>query len=689
MPHQFSKFDVSLIDATTMKLLKKIHNTKVIKTMTEYTINDIDFKIRLDTYVDDIIEIWKRYIYVINNTDNNTDNNTITDTNTVTNTDHKLDFKKTKKYMDSEIRKLDKKYKFSKKIRNSKLIETLRNRFIADLIPVQTLYNLIELLSTKNRHHSGVLEIAIMTGPGEFSCKYDCYYCPNQPGIARSYIKEEPAVRRAAQNDFDCVRQINTRITSYQAIGQPGDKGEFIILGGTFSNYNDEYRYTFMRDLYYACNTYYDELKRPRFSLEKEKNINSTEALFKVIGLTVETRPDCITPEEIKRYISYGVTRVQIGVQHTDDRLLKKINRGCYTIDTIRAMKLLKNAGFKVLCHYMPNLPGSTPDKDIEMFNNVIFDQRLICDEWKIYPTSVTTTSSKDIEDVVTVIEKWYNQGKYKPYDFEQLVEVVRYAKINIPKYIRISRIFRDIPVDNIIGGADIPHMRQVVQKRMAEDGEFCQCIRCREIKNRDITLDRIRYEIDKYTAQDGMEYFISANYYPPKSEIENLSDTEQSRIESVRSYIVGFCRLRIPDNPNTYKNDSSSTLINQPHYLPVLENAALVRELHIYGKMVPSYLSKLLKSNTQHRGIGTTLMKLAEQTAKENGKSKIVVISGVGVRGFYQNKLGYTLEDNYMVKHISLSHNKYMPLFDPSITFIYEMGLIMYIMFVIVYYML
>ena len=281
----------------------------------------------------------------------------------------------------------------------------------------------MDLLTTKNRYHSGVLEIAIMTAPGDFSCKYDCYYCPNQPGIARSYIKEEPAVRRAAQHEFDCVRQINARISSYLSIGQPGDKGEFIILGGTFSNYSDEYRREFMRDLYYACNTFYDTDKRPRYSLESEKEINET-ALFKVIGLTVETRPDCIDQAEIERYISYGVTRVQLGVQTTDDKILKKINRMCYTKDTIRALLLLKRAGFKILCHYMPNLPGATPEGDLEMFEQVVFNPNLVCDEWKIYPTSVTTTSVKDIEDttkksmpVNTVIEKWYKDGKYVPYD--------------------------------------------------------------------------------------------------------------------------------------------------------------------------------------------------------------------------------------------------------------------------------
>ena len=615
MLRTFSNF--SNIDQRKLALLKKINNPNVIRSIDHHTLltnQDIA------DYTNDMINDWINW--------RNSQNN--------------LDFNESKKQIERILKKLDKKYKLSKKIRQATLIRIMRIQFAVDKIGVITFYQLLELLTTKNRTHSGITEIAIMTGPGEFSCKFDCYYCPNQPGIARSYIKEEPAVRRAAQNDFDCVRQINTRISTYLSIGQPADKGEFIILGGTFSNYSDEYRTEFMRDLYYACNTYFDEVKRSRKSLNEEKNINQNQSLFKVIGLTVETRPDCIDEAEILRYISYGVTRVQLGVQHTNDRLLKKINRKCYTKDTIRAMTMLKQAGFKILCHYMPNLPDTTPDMDIDMFNDVIYSPNLIADEWKIYPTSVTTTSDKDIEDVFTVIEKWYNDGKYVPYSYPQLEKVIRHAKNHVPPYVRISRVFRDIPVDNIIGGADVPHMRQVVQKKMARDGEFCRCIRCREIKNRNIDIKRIVYTTHKYHAHGGIEYFISANYMPDDSEFKTLCETEQQQLRYVGGYLIGFCRLRIQ-----HENENLN-------HLPVLKDAALIRELHVYGKMVPNYLSGIMDSNTQHRGIGSKLMQIAENIAIENKIYKIAVISGVGVRTFYQKKLDYKLEDNYMIKHLS-----------------------------------
>ena len=602
-PDWFSESEISTI--------KKVNNPDVISVIRHEWLDNLQPGV-MDNYVSDIVNYWEN--------------------KTAEQTEQSLDFKILRKEIENYMRILDKKYKMSRKPSGAVIIRYLRVLFKEDKISAYTLITLMDLLTTKNRYHSGVLEIAIMTAPGDFSCKYDCYYCPNQPGIARSYIKEEPAVRRAAQHEFDCVRQINARISSYLSIGQPGDKGEFIILGGTFSNYSDEYRREFMRDLYYACNTFYDTEKRPRYSLESEKEINET-ALFKVIGLTVETRPDCIDQAEIERYISYGVTRVQLGVQTTDDKILKKINRMCYTKDTIRALLLLKRAGFKILCHYMPNLPGATPEGDLEMFEQVVFNPNLVCDEWKIYPTSVTTTSVKDIEDITkktmpvnTVIERWYNDGKYVPYDAETLEEVIRYALVTCPKYIRISRVFRDIPVDNIIGGADVPHMRQKVEKKMAADGEFCECIRSREIKNREINISKVEINVQRYEAQQGEECFISADYY---DKVEN------------KQFLVGFCRLRLNEN-----NDGLE-------YLPHLKDAGVVRELHVYGKMVPSYFSKILHSNTQHKGIGTRLMIVAENLAAKAGKKRMAVISGVGVRKFYENKLGYTLENNYMTKSI------------------------------------
>lgn len=530
----------------------------------------------------------------------------------------------TSKNLFKYLKSLNLKYKIKPK--NSIYIYLLKKRIASKQLDIDIYEKIIELMKTKTcRSLSGILEVAVMTSPGKFSCAENCYYCPDQKDMPRSYIKEEPAVRRAAENGFDPVKQIHTRLTSYSCNGHDIDKIEYIILGGTWSNYPVEYQEEFMRDLYYAVNIWFDSKPyRERLTLSEEKKINET-TLVKVIGLTIETRPDYITKEEIMRYINYGVTRVQLGVQTINDKLLKKINRGCYTKDTINALDMLMNYGFKILIHIMPNLPDSTPDIDKKTFYELVFNPDLQADEWKIYPTSVTTTSDKDNEPVNTVIEKWYNEGKYVPYSYSELMDVLIYAKCIVPNYIRISRIFRDIPLPNITGGADKPNLRQILQEEMKELGYKCNCIRCREIKQTKFDIDDIEYDYLSYDTKNNINYFISANY---------------------NTKLVGFLRLSI-------KKKKIKTL-------DVLDDASVVRELHIYGKMKAIYLSN--NSNSQNRGIGTKLLNIAEVITMSHNLSKITVISGVGVRNFYK-KNGYYLEENYMTKRLVNYYNYYIVL--------------------------
>ena len=277
--------------------------------------------------------------------------------------------------------------------------------------------SLEEHLTTKTvRRLSGVMVITVLTSPyptyklpngkvkkQRFSCKHNCYYCPNEPGQPRSYLKDEPAVARANKNEFDAVRQFYDRASTYYTIGHPVDKIELLVLGGTWSEYPVQYQEEFIRDLFYAANTFYDTTKRGRLSLTEEQVINEN-AKCRIIGLTLETRPDSITPEEIKRFRYYGCTRVQIGVQHTDDNILRIINRGCYLEDTIRAIKLLKDSCYKIDIHLMPDLPFSTPQIDNEMFDMVLESPDLQVDQWKIYPCEVVPW---------TVIKKWHDEGLY------------------------------------------------------------------------------------------------------------------------------------------------------------------------------------------------------------------------------------------------------------------------------------
>ena len=280
-----------------------------------------------------------------------------------------------------------------------------------------------------------------------------------------------------------------------------GCKSELIVLGGTWSSYSMEYRKKFITQCYYAYNTYYDDKSkglRPMLSLSKEKDLN-TKALCRIIGLTIETRPDCITQEEIDTFMEFGVTRVQIGIQHTNNRILKKINRQCTIEQCMTGIQLLKDNGFKILIHLMPNLPGSSPKLDREMFHEILNNPMLSFDEVKIYPTVVPTTSNKDSNKVDTVIEKWYLDGKYVPYSNEELIEMLIDVKSKFPKDKRISRLFRDIPQPNTISGGEMPHMRDVIKQKMNERGLYCHCIRCREIKNHPFNISDIKLEIMEF----------------------------------------------------------------------------------------------------------------------------------------------------------------------------------------------
>lgn len=531
-------------------------------------------------------------------------------------------------------------YKYDR-IKNTVIIYVAKKLYRENKISDKIYHHILNFMRTKNtRSNSGILEVAIMTSPWNMSgsndgCDFDCYMCPKQEGMPRSYIKEEPGTRRAIQNGFDCVKQFQDRCSTYLCHGQPVDKIEIIVLGGTWSSYEKEYQEKFCTEVYYAANTFYHggEKVREMKSLEEEQKENET-ALCRIIGFTIETRPDQITEEEILNLNRLGVTRVQLGVQTIHDHLLKKINRKCYHHHTIRAFRLLMDSGFKVLIHIMPNLPDSTPELDRKCFQAVAFDSDIQPDELKIYPTSVTTTSDKDNTEVYTVLEKWYRDGKYQPYPMEDMNAVIKDFMEIIPEYMRISRIFRDIPVGNITGGADVPNLRQHLDREMDEENRYCQCIRSREIRDEKFELDEIYYKVKPYPASRGTNYFISANILPRYD-------------NPYQKTLVGFCRLRLPHRE-----------VSETHFQETLRDSALLRELHVYGQLQSTHNQKSSDSKSktgQHRGIGKKLLRMAEEIAVDKGFSKMSVISGVGVRGYYK-KQGYHLENNYMVKKFNTS---------------------------------
>ena len=484
--------------------------------------------------------------------------------------------------------------------------------------------SLEECLTIKSiRRSSGVMVITVLTSPypkyklpsgkiktQRFSCKHNCYYCPNEPGQPRSYLKDEPAVSRANRNEFDPVRQFYDRASTYYTIGHPVDKIELLVLGGTWSEYPEQYQEEFITKLFYAANTFYDTRKREPLSLNEEQVINES-AKCKIIGITLEMRPDSITPEEIIRLRHYGCTRVQIGIQHTDDEILKKMNRGCYLKDIERSIKLLKDSGYKIDGHFMPHIPFSTPEIDNKMFDLVINSPNLQVDQWKIYPCEVVPW---------TVIKKWHDEGKYKSYGQDKLIEVILNVKRKVHPWIRLNRVIRDIPNQYISGGNTVTNLRQHLHKILKDRGEKCRCIRCREVRNKKVDISDIILLVRQYDSSGGKEYFISFE-------------------TSDENTIMGFVRLRLVENSSV-------------DFIKAIKGAALVRELHVYGNMKPLFKFKKEDDKTQHSGFGTLLMKKAEEIALNNGYKKIAVISGVGVKNYYR-KLGYDKEDTFMVKNL------------------------------------
>lgn len=530
---------------------------------------------------------------------------------------------------------------FQKEIRNQQRIYKVQlkktvllynYRKLIELNKIEENELLILLLMKKPSNNiSGINQITILTSPTpdgqDFSCKHDCYYCPNEPAHEgnnwtpqpRSYLTLEPAVQRANRNGFDPYLQTKNRLDSLLVCGHKCDKLEFIIEGGTFTEYPKKYLKWFFQRFIYCVNTYFDnELKREMKTLEEEIIINET-GKCKIIGICIETRPDAVLENDsdgipwVTTLLCWGVTRIQLGLQHIDNKILRKINRGHSVEKAIKAIEILKNNCFKIDIHIMPDLPYSSQEKDMLMFDELFSSQKYQPDQMKIYPCEVVPW---------TKIKEWYEEGKYKPYgtNKKDMEKVLTHAMQNCPPWIRLPRVIRDIPDNYISAGVKCGNMRQVINDKLKMNDTISKDIRYREIgRHPEYSINDAVLFIRKYDASNGIEYFIS---YETKDE----------------KAIFGFIRLRIIDNIN--KSNIS--------YKNTLDNMGLIRELHVYGNV--ETLRNNTNNSTQHVGFGRKLLKTAEILSLVNGKKGVVVISGIGVRKYYK-KFNYYYENNYMIK--------------------------------------
>jgi len=492
--------------------------------------------------------------------------------------------------LEKDKTKIGKKYNIDKIVKNADIISYLDN-FCRNNKDYKRLK---KFLQTKPvRTASGVANIAVMWSNknSNISCPGKCIYCPKGDNAPQSYTGVEPATMRAIRLNYDPYKQIQNRLKQLNITGHPTDKCELIIMGGTFLSAKNNFQDNFVK----KC---FDALNNKKSKTLKEAQKLNEKAVHRCVGLTIETRADYCKKNHIEQMLKLGCTRVELGVQSTDDKILKAVKRGHLSKDNIEAIKLLKQAGLKVCAHWMPGLTGLKKmdmKKELKMFRELFKNPDYRPDELKIYPTLVISGTK--------LYDLWKN-GNYDSMTTKKMINLLIEMKRIIPGYVRIKRIMRDISHKEVAAGPSDTNIRQIANEKMRELKIKCNCIRCREIQNKKpekVTLNKI-----EYTASGGREIFLSFE-------------------DKKNNLLLAFLRLRL-DN----------------------DNFAKVRELHVYGPMVE--IGKK-SDKTQHRGYGKKLLKEAEKIAKKERKKAIQITSGIGVRNYYK-KLGYRLKGFYMVKN-------------------------------------
>ncbi|MDP6547606.1 MAG: tRNA uridine(34) 5-carboxymethylaminomethyl modification radical SAM/GNAT enzyme Elp3 [Candidatus Woesearchaeota archaeon] len=519
-------------------------------------------------------------------------------------------------------------------------IEILLNSKIKDISKVKKY-----LLTKPVRSISGVAPIAVMTKP--FLCPHGkCSYCPGGinsvfGNVPQSYTGKEPATRRAIRNKYDAYLQVMNRLEQFIVSGHNPEKIELIVMGGTFPSFPMKYQKEFIKDSFKAMNDFsylfykniFDivkfkdffelpgdienkertkriqdkllKLKNKKLKLETAQKKNETSKI-RDVALCIETRPDYCYEKHINEMLRLGTTRVELGVQTVYDRILKKIKRGHSVKDTIKATQLLKDSFLKVGYHMMPGLPDVSREMDLNSLNEMIKNPDFKPDALKIYPCMVMKG---------TELYKKYKEKKFRPLSTKQAADLIAEFKKNVPEYMRIMRVQRDIPTFMTEEGVDKTNLRQYIEKITKNKKIKCRCIRCREPKNKAIDFENIKIKKYFYEASNGMEVFISAE-------------------DAKNDILAGFCRLRKPYRP--FRKE-------------ITKKSVGIRELHVYGEAIG--LGK--KGKVQHMGLGRKLLKEAEKISKEKfSAKKILVISGIGARDYYR-KFGYKLEGAYMVKKL------------------------------------
>jgi len=449
------------------------------------------------------------------------------------------------------------------------------------------------------RSLSGVTVVTVLTKP--YPCPGECIFCPTDVRMPKSYLPDEPGAMRGLYHEFDPYNQVHARLEALQSVGHPTDKIELLILGGTWSAYRRDYQELFVL----RC---FDALNGVESQTLKEAQLLNEATAHRNVGLAIETRPDHINRDELAWLRYLGVTKVQLGVQSLDDRILELNKRGHTVEDTHRAVTLLRAAGFKIVLHWVPNLLGATLASDREDFSHLWAD--LCPDELKIYPNQLLANAE---------LYEYWQRGEFKPYSTDELIDLIADIKTVIPRYCRVNRVIRDIPSTNVVEGNKRTSLRQDIQAEMKRRGTRCECVRCREVGKSTVSKVNIHRDDLIYFAGSIEEHFISYS-------------TDDDKL-------AGFLRLSLPGqhSPDTCMAD--------------LDQAAIIREVHVYGLSLE--VGEKQSGVAQHAGLGTALLEEAEAVAREMGYKQLAVIAAVGTRQYYL-KRGFYRGDLYLLKDLA-----------------------------------
>lgn len=529
----------------------------------------------------------------------------------------------TREELELEKRRLGEELGLDRFVRNSELLA------VATSVEKKRLLKLLQ--KKPMRTASGVAVVAAMTKPSP--CPHgQCRYCPGGPDfeVPQSYTGKEPATRRAIQYGFDPYLQVTFRLRQLSRIGHSIDKVDLIVMGGTLTAQTLDYQEWFVKECLRAMNEFpetnrrIDELgeegflsefagKERPFQYREDVQLANEPAAVRCVGITFEPRPDWAKRDEIDRMLSFGVTRVEIGVQAPDDAVYERVNRGHTVADVVEATRLLKDSGLKVGYHLMPGIIGHDQEFDVRMFRKVFENEQFRPDMIKIYPCIVL----KD-----TDYFEAYRRGEFEPLTVDDAVIEIADLKEMLPPWVRTMRIMRDIPSNLVDAGITASNLGQLVYEELGRRKSRCSCIRCREVgRFLDGGIEPDAHHINvvrrTYEASQGTEEFLS------------FEDTKQD-------ILIGFLRLRRPGDPFRAEIDSET---------------ALVRELHVYGPQLE--IGEKPQFEWQHRGYGKELLSEAERIAAEEWSMKqMLVTSGIGARQYYQ-KQGYEKKGAYMGKRL------------------------------------